>query len=448
MSDLVDKIKSLRSNGLFIAFVIGMLIRLLFIPFSLEYDTNFWGIVVRNIETGNGLYLMEGYYYTPVWGYILGLVAGIQNAILSIGDPSRICYELISYNCGTGYAYTDMATSFTFMLVLKLILWICDLVLSMTVYQLVEERNGDKRKAIIAFVLVFICPHVIGSSSMIVMPDTISAMFTMLTILLLKHDRYLLAGVCYSFAVWVKFFPIAIILVLLCYIYVEAKGDKKDAAKRIALSIIGFMGTTIIIFLPQAMEGTLSRSLAFLTDRVNEIIYYGILSILAAVFMAILATAVVIFVARHMLKYRENIEDRMMEYGMVILCICMLLYTNVQYIVTLIPFLVYCIMVVDHHYKYIWAVLAVAGVILTFSLNTNVVMLNSIIEYTGLISADSVLPIFDALNTVVVFGFSIIDMFCSFANNVQKIILVCILPAFILRRMIANNKIPRWHHER
>lgn len=448
MSEFIERVKGLRHNGLFIAITIGILIRLLLIPFSLEYDTNYWAVVIRNIESGNGLYVMEGYYYTPVWGYILGLAAGIQNLLTDIGDPSTVCYGLFYYNTVGVYAYTNMASSIWSLLVLKLILWASDLVLSIAVYHLIEERTGDKRKAIIAFILVFICPHVIGSSSMVVMPDTISAMFTVLTILLLKHDRYFLAGVCYSFAVWVKFFPIAIILVLLCYIYVKAEGDRNVAVKRIVLSITGFMGSSVIIFLPQMMEGTLLRSLAFFTDRVVEIIRYGIFSILLAVFLAVAVIAVVIFVARHMLAARENVEDRMMEYSMVILCICMLLYTNMQYLVTLIPFLVYCVMVVDGRYKYIWIALAVAGVIITFMLNTNVAMLNSVIAYTGLISPDSVVPVFKALNDEIFFKFSIVDIFCSFANNLQKITLICILPAFILRRLIANNKIPRWRHER
>lgn len=448
MSDLVERIKALRHNGLFIAITVGILIRLLFIPFSLEYDTNFWAVVIRNIESGNGLYQMEGYYYTPVWGYILSLVAGIQNAFFDAGDSSTAIYELISYSTSDLYAYTHMASSIVSLLILKVILWACDLLLAFTVYQLVEERTGDKRKAIIAFVLVFVCPHVIGSSSMVVMPDTISALFTMLTILLLKHDRYFLAGVCYSFAVWIKFFPIAIILVLLCYIYVGAKGEGKLAAKRIALSIAGFILASVITFLPSYMEGTLPRSLAFLTDRLVEIVKFGFFSILLAVLLALLAIGVAVVIARHMLNAREGLEDRMMEYSMILLCICMLLYTNMQYLVTLIPFLVYCVMVVDNRYKYIWIALAVAGTILTLMLNTNVVALNSIIAYTGLISADSVLPVFEFINREIFFNFSIVDIFCSTGNNIQKITLICIIPAFILRRMIASGRVPRWHHER
>ena len=220
---------------------------ILLIPFALEYDTNYWALVIRNVESGNGLYFMEGYYYTPVWGYILSFAAGIQNAFFNAGDPSSVCYELLSYSTRDLYAYTDMASSIAILFILKVMLWICDLVLALTVYNLVEERTEDKRKAIIAFVLVFICPHVIGASSVVVMPDVISAMFTMLTIMLLKHERFFLAGICYSFAVWVKFFPIAIILFLLCYIYVKAQGDRKESAKRISLAIAGFAHRSYVL---------------------------------------------------------------------------------------------------------------------------------------------------------------------------------------------------------
>ncbi len=445
MSELSVKIRSLTSNGLFAAVLIGILIRLLLIPFSLEYDTNFWTIVIRNIESGNGLYLMEGYYYTPVWGYILGFVAGMQNALLDIGDLSVVCYDLVSYIMVDHYAYTDMAVSIVFMLILKTILWICDFILSLTVYHLVKERTEDEKKAVIAFIMVFVCPHVIGSSSIVVMPDTISAMFTMITILLLKNDKYLFAGICYSIAVWVKFFPIAIILVLLCYIYVGTQGNGREAAKRIAKAIIGFMGMSLIIFLPQMMEGTMVRCLAFFIDRIREIINNGIFAILCGVILGTLIIIAAIYIAKHMLKVKGNMDDRMMEYSLLLLGICMLSFTNLQYIVTMIPFLVYCLMTVDRNYKYIWIVLAIAGFILTFMLNTNAVMLNSIVAYTSIVSSDTATWLFDILNEEIVFGLSIVDLFCSFANNIQKIVLFCVVPIFIIRRAIGNKDIFRWH---
>ena len=443
MSELMVKIKKLTSNGLFIAIVIGMVIRLLLIPFSLEFDTNYWTIVIRNIESGNGLYLMEGYYYTPVWGYILGFVAAIKDTFLGIGDLSRVCYDLVSYVMADHYAYTDMGVSIVFLFMLKLILWLSDLTLSVLVYQLVDERTEDKRKAIIAFVLVFVCPHVIGASSMIVMPDTLSAMFTMLTIVLLKKDKYILAGVCYSLAVWVKFFPIAIILVLLCYIYVGSQGDNKDAMKKIAKAIIGFMATSAVIFLPQIMEGTIVRSMAFLTDRFIEIVNNGLWAIICALLVIALIIVIVMHVSKHMLKAKGNMDDRMMEYSLILLGICMLYYTNMQYLVTLIPFLVYCLMIVDYRYNCIWILLAVAGFILTFALNTNAVMLNSLVVYTDMISSDAAKWLFNILNEERLFGYSIVDMYCTIADKIQKVSLFGIIFLFVIRRIKTDRIVSR-----
>lgn len=439
MSEFVDKMKVLISRPLFKVILLGIFIRILLIPFSLVYDSNFWTVVIRNIESGYGLYQMEGYYYTPVWGYVLGFVAGIQNLLFDIGDPSVICYDLFSYLSIQGYAYSDMGISIVFLFILKTILTISDLVMSVILYQMVMRRTGDERKATIAFLLLFVCPHIIGASSMITMPDTLSAMFTMLTIVLLRDDKYFFAGICYALAVWVKFFPIAIILVLLCYIYVETEGDVKKAAERIGKAFLGFMLMSVIIFFPQFDEGTLAYCLAFLTDRIIWMIEGGILNVIGMILGSIAIIFVAMHVGRHMLRSKGDRDDRLMEYSMILLSICMLVFTNLQYLVSLMPFLIYCIVVISDRYKYVWILLAVAGVILTFMLNTNAVMFNSLVVYTDIISSSFTTSLFDVLNEEIILGWSIVDMFCSFANNIQKACLVLIPAIFIIRRLIAKE---------
>ena len=432
MSDFVNRTKQFMSTPLFKVILIGLIIRIIMIPFCLAYDSNYWTIVIRNIESGNGLYQVEGYYYTPVWGYILAFVSGIQNAFFDIGDLSVVCYDLFSYVSIGQYAYSDMALSIVFLFNLKVILTISDLVLSILVYKLVKDRTGDEKKAVIAFFLVFVCPHVLGSSSMVTMPDTLSAMFTILTIVLLKDDRYFFAGITYALAVWVKFFPIAIILVIICYVYAGANGDVRKAFERIGKSFLGFMLISVIIFFPQFMEGTLPQSLAFLTDRVSEIIRWGILSILGVSLIAVAISAISIAVGKHMLRSKGDREDRLMEYSMILLSVCMLLYTNLQYLVTLIPFLVYCIMVVNDRYKWIWILLAVVGAFLTLMLNTNAVMLNSLAVFTDMISVSFATSLFDFLNEEIIANeFSIVDIFCSTGNLLQRVCLIMVPLVFV-----------------
>ena len=57
--------------------------------FSHTYDSEYWLIIMQNIETGNGLYGLNGFYYTPVWGYMLSfadMLTQVFGAIPVLGD--------------------------------------------------------------------------------------------------------------------------------------------------------------------------------------------------------------------------------------------------------------------------------------------------------------------------------------------------------------------------
>ena len=65
---------------------VGIIIRLVLMSASMVYDLDYWAVVIRNIESGEGLYDAEGYYYTPVWGYVLGFIAACQSMFLELGE--------------------------------------------------------------------------------------------------------------------------------------------------------------------------------------------------------------------------------------------------------------------------------------------------------------------------------------------------------------------------
>ena len=85
LSRAMDWIMSLRHPILFLL-VVGVAIHLIVMMTSMVYDLDYWAVVIRNIEAGNGLYEAEGYYYTPVWGYLLGLASVIQEYLLCLGE--------------------------------------------------------------------------------------------------------------------------------------------------------------------------------------------------------------------------------------------------------------------------------------------------------------------------------------------------------------------------
>ena len=112
----VDKIRGhiCRIRHPLAAIVIaGLAIHLLIMLLAMVYDSDYWAIVIRNINAGEGLYGMEGYYYTPVWGYILGLVSAFQNAFLSLGDSAVRVFDVIYFEA-SGHQTSATVTSHHF----------------------------------------------------------------------------------------------------------------------------------------------------------------------------------------------------------------------------------------------------------------------------------------------------------------------------------------------
>ena len=53
---------------------VALLVRLVLMPLlTYDYDIYHWAVIIQNFQSGNGLYDVAGYYYTPTWGYILRL---------------------------------------------------------------------------------------------------------------------------------------------------------------------------------------------------------------------------------------------------------------------------------------------------------------------------------------------------------------------------------------
>lgn len=445
MSEILNKMKKTiietKKFSLTLSEIIllGLLIRILLIPLSLVYDTNFWTIVVRNINAGYGLYEMDGYYYTPVWGYVLGFVSVVQNFTFDIGDVSLLIPEFMPY-MGVDGIYRPVAINIVFLIGLKVILTISDLILSMLVYYLVKERTNDEKKSTIAFFLVFLCPVIFGSSSITVMPDTISAMFAIMTIFAIKKEKIFTAGVCYSIAVWIKFFPIFIAPLLITYLFTLNKNNVKEAVLKLMTAIGGFFVCSLLIFIPQMQEERLIRCFDFLFSRlkflscVPELVILLIIGIIAATCM------VFYVVKKRMDRLPKLVDDMLMEYSLVILGLCMMYYTITQYTVHMIPFLVYCMLVIDmKKYRIIWIGLSISGLCLIIAAN-NAIMLNSIVEYTGLISTDTAISLFNFLHCDRIFGISLIDGTNDVFKPVQKIFVVLIPLLFFAEWLYKNTK--------
>ena len=250
--------------------VVGLVIRACLIPFfTYTYDVYHWALTISNLRSGEGLYGLSGYYYTPVWGYFLAGIGSIAD-LLNIADFGDMFYSLAFVNGSEWDYYHALVCTPAFTMLVKSILTIFDLVTGYLIYVLVKDHTGNDRKATAAFGLWFLCPIVIYTSAIHGMFDVIAVMTLVLTVLLLFRRRYGLAGAVFAVSIFTKFFPFYLTLILLVLVI---KQEKEPDARRKALItvVLGFFMMFILIYLPQIIDGTFLDTFSFITSRVAEV---------------------------------------------------------------------------------------------------------------------------------------------------------------------------------
>ena len=397
MTELFRKIKdAVAAHPLLTLIVIGTIIRLLMIPTTLVYDSNFWAIVVRNIETGNGLYELEGYYYTPVWGYVLGLISAFQSAFLNLGEMGIRVVDALPVEIPDMYL-TATVTSISFLYSVKIPLLIVDLVTSYLIYVLVRDVTGDQKKGVIAFGLTFICPSIMAATMGIGMPDGISIMFLLLTIILIRYDQPFLAGMCYSISVLNKFFPAFLFFIILAYMISRYMDDKKKMKLQLLMALAGGVVMTAIIFLPQLLQGDLASCFQFLSDRsgtdsgdslLQTLIGYG------RILLYSLVIAASVWMSYDLIKKRSDDQFRkFMIYCLTTIGLCFVYPPTTQYLVLMTPLVAYFAVVESRKYIRCWLLLSIGGLLMTYA-STSTTLL-PLAVYAGMFNVTDLVNFFN-----------------------------------------------------
>ena len=135
-----------------LAILILVAVHLLLMPFCVEYDVNYWTYVTRNIRAGYGLYELDGYYYTPVWGYIISLV----NLVCTYLAPGlgllavRVFGALGVETIDPTYFTTATTASLSFAYIIKIPLMLSNIAMAYLVHWLVLDATDSRRKAMVA----------------------------------------------------------------------------------------------------------------------------------------------------------------------------------------------------------------------------------------------------------------------------------------------------------
>ena len=374
--------------------VIGVVARLVIGLFMTHiYDMYHWGVVIQNINSGNGLYELTGYFYTPPWGYLLGAEAFFQDimGITVIGEHLTEAFVMENI----AWYYTSTVTTPAFNVSLKLMMLLSDLVVGYLIFWIVRDLTKDKRKAILGFAIWFLCPFVIALGSVIGMFDTISVLMTLLAVVMLRKDRYIEAGVMLSLATLMKFFPGFFIFFFIAYIMAKNRKDG-TANKKLVMFVAAVAVTAFIIFLPQLLDGTIADAFLFITSRLNEGVgpdNVGAIGGYAAILVYIAAIAVSIFFA---LRIKNNTDekrsDALLFDALLVTTAVMFLYPPLpQYVLLLFPFVIFAMMHFDRRYR-IPCVLLMIGTSIA-ALAGGPTDLVAVAAYTDLLNLDSVMGI-------------------------------------------------------
>jgi hypothetical protein len=397
--------------------IIGLVIRIILMPLlTYGYDFTHWALSIQHIQAGHGLYAIDGFWYTPVWGYVLGGMSVFLNTIGMV-DYGQLFDAALPIENLEWFAYTATLTTLSFNFVVKIPLVITDVIIGYLIYRMIKERTGDEKKATYGFALWFLCPLVIYTSAVHGMFDNISVLFMVLSVYALYKGHDFFAGASLAVAVLTKMFPAYILFVLIAYLAMKHKGDVKTFIKRLSLAAAGLCLMALVIYIPQILDGTITESLRFLTGRVDaatssseaaagvwdSLVSFGFKFVLWVQPLIFLLAAVV---AYFMYKKGDgNGDERFFACLMVTTAIIFLWPPAPQYLLITLPFLICFIAMFDKRFILPFIVITTAALFNNL-VTHNFSVLMSLAAYTDLMDLGNIVSLVAWMQEPLLLGLS------------------------------------------
>ncbi|MDR0523788.1 MAG: hypothetical protein LBG62_05150 [Candidatus Methanoplasma sp.] len=417
----------------------ALAIRLLFAP-TLAYDFDIWGwgTVIQNMDSGNDLYQVAGYYYTPVWGYIVGSMTVFQD--LMGPDLWGVRSEALLGMEGLAWPYHTANTMSTgFLVFIKIPLIACDMAVAYLIHWLVRDRTGDGRKAVFAVALWLMCPIAVYMSGIQAQFDTVSALFMLLTAIAFYKDRCLLGGALLSAAILLKFFPFFCILVILAYVWGRHRRDGAHI-KKVATAITGMAAMGAILILPQILNGTLMDAFSFALARAGASV--NVLVTISNWGGAAVALLGMIYFALRMARHEgEDRDSSYFENLLLALAAAVFVSLTPQYVIVMLPLLILRLATHERRMIVPWALISVGSFMNALALN-NFSLFTSAAEFLGLVSPEWALAGMQSMDATFL-GVMAFIWIAGIAIFLECIGLLAIF-AIVFRKAGAPAKRPPW----
>ena len=332
--------------------VISLLIHILAILFLTHLgDPEHWPRIIQTVNSGNGIYGLDGNYYTPLWGYLLSfmdMLIQITGSVPFFGDVFSVFFPWEDVP-GTKPSIVTPQISF----VTKIPMAICDIIVGYMIFKIVSEYTKDEKKGVIAMALWCFCPMVIYMSSVQGQFDSISTLLVLLTIRLLREDRPLMAGIAFGFTSWLKLFPSVCLFLFVGYLI--KKYGTNIGIKKTAVAALGAVIVTVIILLPQMLNGELPIVFGFFTGRAGtntEFALYNSVVKIRLVLMLLLTLVLMVWSFIGIQKKEGDLGRYLYLYAGVLITVATIISRGYQYVPSFIVFILLFAMISDDRRSY------------------------------------------------------------------------------------------------
>lgn len=412
--------------------VVGLAVRLVLgTVLTYTYDVHSWALIISNIESGNGLYGINGYNYAPPWGYVLGLISVVGEffGIDFFGERVTDAFPVEDMSP----FFSAYVTSIGFNLMIKISIFIAEILVGYLIYWIIRDMTGDKKKALIGFGLWYLCPFVITVSSVGGMFDALPVMITLLCVIFVMKEKYWLGGVMMGVAALMKMFPAFLIFVLIGYILAKHRGDG-TGPRHVVEAAVGVVVIAAVMLAPDIIQGNLADCFSFITSRATSDVGSGLGDVeryitVAAYVLLLLASVVMgLYMNR---SGKEGLDRRLLSVLMLNTAVLFLYPATPQYILLLMPFLAIQIVLTDRRYLAPLGVLMVGTTM--FSIYCWAADLMSIGAFTDIVGMDAVMGLVNAFGSPLIGGLTGFDVLYYTGSVIQYIGVAMVAITYIKR---------------
>ncbi len=183
--------------------------------------------------------------------------------------------------------------------------------------------------------------------------DSISTLLVLLTIKLLREDRPSIAGFSFGFASWLKMFPSVCVLLFVGYLI--KKYGPKTGIRKTGLAAIGAIAATVLILLPQLLNGEFSIVFGFFTGRVGDSTQYAWFDAIVKIRMILMLALMVILMIWSYIgiqKKTGDLDRYLYLYAGILITVATIISRGYQYVPSFIIFILLFAMISDDRRTY------------------------------------------------------------------------------------------------